>query len=499
MHHSGKAHVLSTVLAFIVALAALGANAGRARVTASSDSKQSSTGQHSYPIAERDSGLTLSGQPAVDYLKKQGLFDRIKASVEAGRYGISWQSGTGTHQANNPTQNFQASFTCSGVEITPNQQNTQRRWQIGMELRGVGYGDDVSEITSGPVRASGNRIELQKSNIQNRGSKIVEWYVNKSEGIEQGFTLSERPRLKFGDQPLRVSLALTGGLKASVVDGGQAVTLSMPDGKQMLRYDHLAANDVLGRSLAARMELRAGEISLLVDDSAAIYPVTIDPLFTEVRKLTASDRATGDNFGWSVGISGDTVVVGAILESSKGAAYVFERNKGGADNWGEVKKLTASDGATSDFFGSSVGISVDTVVVGANRDDTFKGSAYIFGRNKGGADNWGEVRKLTASDGAANDEFGFAVGISVDTVVVGAYRDDTFKGSAYIFERNTGGADLWGEVRKLTASDGAGGDFFGISIGISVDTVVVGASGDDAAKGSAYIFERNRGGADLWG
>jgi len=229
----------------------------------------------------------------------------------------------------------------------------------------------------------------------------------------------------------------------------------------------------------------------------------------EVKKLTASDGAADEQFGLSVSIDRDRVVVGAPFDDAKGnisgSAYVFERNQGGANNWGEVKKLTASDGSAGDNFGDSVSISSDTVVIGAIGDDFFKGAAYIFDRNEGGADQWGEVKKLTASDGAGIDVFGESVSIDCDTVVVGARSDDdngNDSGSAYIFERNQGGANNWGEVKKLTASDGAAGDLFGFSVSISSDTIVVGASsddGNDTNSGSAYIFERNQGGADQWG
>ncbi|MFN2272585.1 MAG: hypothetical protein ACK2US_17215, partial [Anaerolineae bacterium] len=243
----------------------------------------------------------------------------------------------------------------------------------------------------------------------------------------------------------------------------------------------------------------------------------------EVRKLTASDPAVEDWFGQSVAISGDTVVVGAWQHNDSGAAYVFERNQGGADNWGEVRKLTASDATASDEFGWSVVISGDTVVVGAPGEDgglgdplLGAGAAYVFGRNQGGGDHWGEVRKLTASDAAVNDHLGYAVAVSGDTAVAGAHEDDdggATSGSAYVFERNydpndpsTPLADNWGQVRKLTASDATTFDHFGWSAAISGDTVVVGAPGEDGGSGdplpgagAAYVFGRNQGGADNWG
>jgi hypothetical protein len=233
--------------------------------------------------------------------------------------------------------------------------------------------------------------------------------------------------------------------------------------------------------------------------------------WSEVVKLTAPDPVPYHYFG-TVAIDGDTVAVGARgdneVDGNAGAVYIFERNLGGADNWGLVTKITASDGYLGDEFGGRLDISGDTLVVGASYDDdagTNSGSAYIFNRNSGGSENWGEVAKLTASDGAAYDHFGVEVAISGDTVVVGSYFDDdngTLSGSAYVFERNQGGVDSWGQVAKLTASDGAAEDWFGHWVAIDEGVIVVGAEGNDdegSLTGSAYIFARNEGGADSWG
>jgi len=167
--------------------------------------------------------------------------------------------------------------------------------------------------------------------------------------------------------------------------------------------------------------------------------------------LTASDSDAGDWFGSSISIDGDTVVVGAHRDddadpgnpdANSGSAYVFERDEGGADNWGEVKKLTASDGAEKDIFGFSVAISGASVIAGAYRDDDSgdkSGSAYVFDRDEGGADNWGEVKKLTAGDAAAEDEFGHSVAISGKAAVIGARNNDDAgdkSGSAYVFGVN---------------------------------------------------------------
>ena len=233
----------------------------------------------------------------------------------------------------------------------------------------------------------------------------------------------------------------------------------------------------------------------------------------ELWKRTAVDAADGDELGASIAISGDYIVVGAPDKAGggfeRGAAYVFYRNYGGPDNWGQAKKLTASIPDDYDWFGCSVAISGDYVVVGADGDDdggSQAGAAYIYARNQGGTDNWGQVAKLTASDAAAGDYFGNSVAISGDYVVVGARYEmgaGSNYGAAYVFDRNFGGPDNWGEVQKLSASDAQNGDQFGISVAISGDTAVVGAHMEDGAggtnRGAAYIFNRDEGGTDNWG
>ena len=225
----------------------------------------------------------------------------------------------------------------------------------------------------------------------------------------------------------------------------------------------------------------------------------------QVAKLTASDGVAGNLFGCAVALAGDTAVVGASeADNQRGSVYIFECNEGGVDNWGQVAKLTASDGVASDRFGYAVSISGDTVIVGADRDDN-QGAAYIFSRAAGGGNAWGQVAKLTASDGAAGDFFGSAAAISGNTAIVGARRDDDQgggSGSAYIFSRDQVGSNVWRQVTKITASDGSNFDNFGFAVAISGDTAVVGARENDAQgpdSGAAYVFERDQGGTDNWG
>ena len=252
------------------------------------------------------------------------------------------------------------------------------------------------------------------------------------------------------------------------------------------------------------------EDGVVGDNRGAAY--VYDYNLGQVKKLIASDAANRDYFGTSVSISGETIVVGANFEdgsgTDRGAAYVFMRNQGGSNNWGEVKKLTASDAADQDLFGRSLEINGDTIIVGADFEDgtgSDRGAAYIFMRNLGGTNNWGQVKKITASDTADLDLFGTSVAISADTAVVGAIGVDgpgTNQGAVYVFYRNQGGINNWGQLTKLTGSKATDVDDYGSSVAISGDKIVVGAdseNGDGNQSGAAYVYQRNFGGLNHWG
>ncbi len=225
--------------------------------------------------------------------------------------------------------------------------------------------------------------------------------------------------------------------------------------------------------------------------------------WVQQAKLTASDAAVSDVFGVSVSISGDTIVVGAPADDcaaglSCGAAYIFVKPVGGWSDMTQTAKLIASDASALDVFGQTVSISGDRVVVASYLDDCVAGSdcgsVYVFTRPGGGWVNMTQNHKLTASDAAADDQFGYSVSIDGDTIVVGARWDDctatTNCGSAYVYRFN--GVN-WIQQGKLTASVDAQ-DNFGVAVSISGDTIVVGAGNSNCGAGSncgsAYIFVR---------
>lgn len=219
--------------------------------------------------------------------------------------------------------------------------------------------------------------------------------------------------------------------------------------------------------------------------------------WNQQAQLTADDAATNDQFGVSVAVNGDTAVVGSYLNdeagNNNGAAYVFVRT---GESWSQQAKLTASDSADFDNFGSAVAISGDTAVVGAyGDDDEFmdSGAAYVFVRSEG---VWSQQTKLVASDPGEDDNFGHMVAISGNTALVGGYLNDDAgmnSGSVYVFVRS---GVQWSEQAKLTASDAAAGDEFGNAVAIDGDTAVIGArlkAEVGAESGVAYVFGRSGG------
>jgi FG-GAP repeat len=219
---------------------------------------------------------------------------------------------------------------------------------------------------------------------------------------------------------------------------------------------------------------------------------------TENQQGLAMDGATNDQFGTSVSISGDYAIVGAYLKnigsnSDQGQAYIFKRT---GTTWIDQGILVAPDGISGDLFGRSVAISGEYVIVGAyNKDvgaNAKQGRAYIFKRS---GNTWNLEANITGNDGATEDNFGFAVSISNDYAVVSSVGKDVGsnidQGKIYIYKRS---GSTWTLHNFFTASDGAGGDRFGISLAMSNYYFMVGANqkdiGSNIDQGKAYVYKR---------
>lgn len=242
----------------------------------------------------------------------------------------------------------------------------------------------------------------------------------------------------------------------------------------------------------------------LTDSGAAYVYVRENGQWVFEAYLKASDRDFEAGFGSSVAISGDSIVVGSpqrglasdgsFFVDPAGAAYVFTRQDG---VWTQQQKLLGNNTGDSDNFGTSVAIDGNTAVIGArfeagtNNTSADSGAAYVFSRT---GSIWTQDAYLRASNAGALDEFGTAVAVSGNRIAVGApFEDDggPEAGAVYIFGNSAHG---WTEQQILRASDAAAGDFFGTSLAMDGDRLVIGARGEDDmgnGSGAAYVFAGN--------
>jgi hypothetical protein len=256
------------------------------------------------------------------------------------------------------------------------------------------------------------------------------------------------------------------------------------------------------------------------------FPIlSISQVYHQVQKIVASERASADVFGLSVAISGNYAIVGAQYESQDtmglnalvyaGAAYIFERDNNG--NWNQKQKIVPSDRTTNDYFGASVAISGNQVIVGAYEKNGIDGTtyphagaAYIFKRGSNG--HWNQTGKLLAADTGSYNHFGYTVSISGRHAIVGVpidmkdatgVNDLNSAGSAYVFEQDGNGN--WSTSQKITSSDRATADLFGAAVAISGNYAIVGAYQQDrdslnvdslADAGAVYVFQRD--GFGIW-
>ena len=294
---------------------------------------------------------------------------------------------------------------------------------------------------------------------------------------------------------MRIGIAFALGL-AWIAGGGAAFGQCEPQEETRLVPFDATHYQGVGASLAIDGGTALVGAGGAVDSPRSVYVFErVGGVWTQTAKLTTPDWGPQDYFGDSVSASGETLLVSAIRDDDRGnncgAAYVFEKVGG---EWVQTAKLTGDDGEAYDNFGDEVSLHGDRALIGAWQDDdhgTDSGSAYVFER-AGGV--WTQTAKLTASDGAAGDYFGWAVSIRGGVAVVGALRNDDHgegSGSAYVFEL-AGGS--WGQAAKLDPAGNAAADQFGGRVALDGVSALIGASGDDdngPESGSAFLYALN--------
>ncbi|MGO9123730.1 MAG: hypothetical protein ACLP6G_02455 [Terriglobales bacterium] len=388
-----------------------------------------------------------------------------------------------------PNQNLTVHFGSRGVEVA----DGSALWR--MWLRGYGYGENQRLVEAAVPRVNHNRIAYP------RGS-LTEWYVTGPAGLEQGFIIYRAPGETRG-QPLTLTLALSGSLRATGSDRGQEVQLADRNQHTHWRYTGLAAEDAAGRKLATWLELRGDLLLIRVDDSGAQYPLMIDPI-VQTAQLTRAGGLANDAWGYSVSMSGNTIVVGwpnaAVgTHQNQGAVYVFVMPANGWGNMTQTAELTASDGASGDALGASVAISGGTIVAGAPQATIKKhqnqGAAYVFVQPAGGWANMTQTAKLTATNGIQYSALGFSAATTGNTIVVGAPFQ---AGAVYVYNQPAGG---WaGNLTQSAELIASGTDAYGLGSSVSINgtTIAAGAQASTVnsnfEQGAVYVYTQPAGG-----
>ncbi len=483
-----------------------------------------------HALGQVDSTVQLAG-PQLGGLSASD-WSSIKIAYEAARYAA--YPVEGGYLARNPGQCWRSRFDGRGFESSPDSGPNSDGWSWGLDLIGYGRGDDVRVVLS-PAS-----VDVQGSRVAYRwDTALTEWFINDRRGLEHGYTIHERPA-NPRSAPLRLVLAVRGELCPQISAEGRDVAFVDATGTVKVSYTGLSVSGADGCPVPARFDPAPEGLGMTIDDAGALYPLTIDPI-AQRAYLKASNIDSSDYFGSAVAVYGDTVVVGAPGEDSNsngingnqadetapdsGAAYVFVRN---GTAWTQQAYLKASNSLDADYFGSAVALSGDTLVVGApfessnargvngtgNYHSSFSGAAYVFVRN--GA-VWTQQAYVKASNTGVDNYFGYSVALSGDTLVVGAFGEASnatgvngnqadssapLSGAAYVFARI---GNVWAQQAYLKASNSNALDYFGASVAVSGDTAVVAAPYEDSGAtgvngsqadetamdaGAAYVFVR---------
>jgi hypothetical protein len=350
--------------------------------------------------------------------------------------------------------------------------------------------------------ANGNPQLVQEGTVlQYRHAEgVTEWFDNQPNGIEHGFIVHEDSTLRDGTR-LKIPVRLE-NLRAEATANGSDLNLLNPEGETLLTYQKLQVWDADGVELAAHMTPTSNGLEISVEARGARYPVVIDPLIIsqEAKQSpktppTSADGTSNDSFGYSVSLSGDTALVGALNDRennvTSGSAYVLVRS---GSTWSAQQQLLPT-GATiggAVFFGFSVSISGNTAVIGAYKDDSNnKGRAYVFVRS---GTTWTQQVQLAPADRAMEDWFGYSVCIEGETALIGSPQDDDkgdSSGSVYVYVRS---GTTWSIQQKLVSSATSTGEKLGTTMSLSGDTALLGVPNARVALfqgGAAYVFVRS--------
>jgi len=389
--------------------------------------------------------------------------------------GLLTPSRTLAAAAADTNRAFTPTFTAEGANLAPG---------VTLRLAALGRGDTVTSVSTVFPTDDGTRVSYAHGGV-------TEWYLRQGGGIEQGITLASPPS---GNGMLTLTIA-TPGAAVLVNDTVDAATLIAPGASTRdtarFQYHGLHVTDATGHTLSAHLvQAAGGGIGIMVEDTDALYPITVDP-FVQRQAITDPAATNGDGFGYALALSADgsTLAVGA--PGVQGKTYLYSRCGGTFTLIATLADpATAASDYIGNYFGSAVALSGDgsTLAVGASFTTFNQGKAYVYTRS-------GSTVTLIATlagPAATNyDRFGYAVALSGDgsTLAVGAYLTSGGQGKTHLYSRSGSTVTL-----IATLSDPAATiyDYFGSAVALSTDgsTLAVGAIGT-SGEGAAYVYTRS--------
>ncbi len=438
----------------------------------------------------------------------------IQDNIRQEEYHITWQEETtlpneqGAYQAPNREHNFRTYFVPDGIYLQPRTEITEQ-WLWGLKLTGFGYADNMQPVSS-------PELMPDKSHIAYQRDSITEWYSNREEGLEQGFTLNHPPAAKEDqagkpDSHLIIELAVVGTLLPEVAADGAAIDFNTSNGTRVLHYSKLVVFDAEGQSLPAHMQVsgctepapnNTCQLQLVINDNNAIYPIVIDPIASD-PDWSESGGQTGAEFGYDVAGGGDVngdgyadAIVSAPYydngEADEGRIFIYHGSATGLS-------LTANQIIESNQAGAHFGLTVasasdvnddgyDDIIVGAPDYDggqTDEGAAFIY---YGSANGVAQTADWTEEGNQSGAHFGYDVGNAgdvdnngYDDIIIGAPdydNDQNNEGRVFVYTNNSTGLT---NTPWTAESDKANSDYgYAVSTagdvnGDGYDDIIVGA------------------------
>ncbi len=361
-------------------------------------------------------------------------------------------------QATNPNQGWSIQFDGRGFLVS----SAEKGGDWGLELEGYGAPGAMRSVPAkAPIRSEGARVTYEWD------SYVEEWFVNRPNGLEHGYTILRPIEPASDEGVISFSLKPLGTMAPTLSEDQDTFVFRDSDGARIVTYSGLTVFDAKGTELPSRFSLQGKIITISVWTEGAVYPITVDPL-AQQDYIKSSMNVPNGWFGRSVAIDGDYMVVGASKETTPiglidaGAIYVFERIAG---SWSEVKRFQPTHPTSEDNFGLFVDIDNETIVVGAYLEDALLPRAP------------GVLDTLIIND---------PTGIPSNNNDVGA-------GAVYVYKRTNNGWEFDAYLQGDHPTGSPKG--FGSVVAIEGDTLAVGSVYSDNDRGAMYIFNRDSNGA----